>query len=48
VREEARVRRRHGGYSTPRTAAPILLHEAKRVVDVSSLPLRKALRRRDR
>ena len=48
VREEARVRRRHGGYSTPRTAAPILLHEAKRVADVTSLPLRKALRRGDR
>jgi glycosyltransferase involved in cell wall biosynthesis len=45
VREEARVRRRHGGYSR-RTAVPILLYEAKRVADVSSLPVRKRLRRR--
>jgi glycosyltransferase involved in cell wall biosynthesis len=45
VREEARVRRRHGGYSG-RTAVPILLYEAKRVADVSSLPFRKRLRRR--
>jgi glycosyltransferase involved in cell wall biosynthesis len=48
VREEARVRRRHGGYATRRTAGPILLNEAKRVADVSSLPVRKALRRGDR
>jgi glycosyltransferase involved in cell wall biosynthesis len=45
VREESRVRRRHGGYSR-RTALPILLYEAKRVADVSSLPVRKRLRRR--
>jgi glycosyltransferase involved in cell wall biosynthesis len=45
VREEARVHRRHGGYS-PRMAVPILLYEAKRVADVSSLPVRKRLRRR--
>jgi glycosyltransferase involved in cell wall biosynthesis len=45
VREEARVRRRHGGYASGRTAVPILLNEAKRVADVSSLPIRKRLRR---
>ena len=46
LREDSRVRRRHGGYSG-RTAAPILLYDAKRVLDVSSLPIRKRLRRRD-
>jgi len=45
VREDARVRRRHGGYSG-RDAPRILLYDAKRVLDVSSLPLRKAVRRR--
>jgi glycosyltransferase involved in cell wall biosynthesis len=45
VREDARVRRRYGGYSG-RTAPRILLYDAKRVLDVSSLPLRKAVRRR--
>jgi hypothetical protein len=44
VREDARVRRRHGGYSG-RRAAPILLYDAKRVLDVSSLPVRKRLNR---
>jgi glycosyltransferase involved in cell wall biosynthesis len=44
VREEARLHRRHGGYSR-RTAVPILLYEAKRVADVSSLPVRRRLRR---
>jgi glycosyltransferase involved in cell wall biosynthesis len=48
VREEERVRRRHGAYSRTRTAVPILLNEVKRVADVSSLPIRKRLRRRSR
>jgi glycosyltransferase involved in cell wall biosynthesis len=48
VREEERVRRRHGGYSRTRTAVPILLNEVKRVADVGSLPIRKRLRRRGR
>jgi glycosyltransferase involved in cell wall biosynthesis len=47
VREEERVRRRHGGYSRTRTAVPILLNEVKRVADVGSLPIRKRLRRRN-
>jgi glycosyltransferase involved in cell wall biosynthesis len=45
VREDARVRRRYGGYSG-RTAPQILLYDAKRVLDVSSPPIRKAVRRR--
>jgi glycosyltransferase involved in cell wall biosynthesis len=45
VREDVRVRRRHGGYSR-RNAAPTLLYDAKRVLDVSSLPIRRAVRRR--
>ncbi len=45
VREDFRVRRRYGGYSG-RTAPRILLYDMKRVVDVSSLPIRKAVRRR--
>jgi glycosyltransferase involved in cell wall biosynthesis len=44
VRETARIRRRNGGYSRL-TAAPILWNQLKQVVDVSSLPLRRALRR---
>jgi glycosyltransferase involved in cell wall biosynthesis len=44
VRETNRVRRRHGGYSR-RTAAPILWNNLQQVVDVSSMPLRRALRR---
>jgi glycosyltransferase involved in cell wall biosynthesis len=47
VREEERVRRRHGGYSRTRTALPILLNEVKRVADVGSLPIRKRLRHRN-
>jgi glycosyltransferase involved in cell wall biosynthesis len=43
VRETARVRRRHGGYSR-RTAAPILWNQLKQVVDMSTMPLRRALR----
>jgi glycosyltransferase involved in cell wall biosynthesis len=46
VREVGRVRRRHGGYASLDTARPILWNEIKQVVDVSSLPLRKAWRRR--
>jgi glycosyltransferase involved in cell wall biosynthesis len=45
VREDVRVRRRYGGYSG-RTAPGILLYDAKRVLDVSSLRVRKAVRRR--
>jgi glycosyltransferase involved in cell wall biosynthesis len=45
VREDFRVRRRYGGYYW-RTAPRILLYDAKRVLDVSSLPVRKAVRRR--
>lgn len=45
VREDFRVRRRYGGYSG-RTAPRILLYDMKRVADVSSLPVRKAVRRR--
>ena len=45
VREDFRVRRRYGGYSG-RSAPRILLYDIKRVVDVSSLPVRKAVRRR--
>ena len=45
VREDFRVRRRYGGYSG-RTAPGNLLYDMKRVLDVSSLPLRKAVRRR--
>ena len=48
VREEERVRRRHGGYSQTHTAVPILLNDVKRVADVGSLPIRKRLRRRSR
>jgi glycosyltransferase involved in cell wall biosynthesis len=45
VRETNRVRRRHGGYSR-RTAGPILWNQVQQLVDVSSMPLRRALRRR--
>ena len=46
VREDARVRRRHGGY-LGRRAAPILFYDAKRVIDVSSLPVRRWFWRRE-
>ena len=45
VRETNRVRRRHGGYSWG-TAGPILWNNLQQVVDASSMPLRRALRRR--
>jgi hypothetical protein len=44
VRENARVRRRHGGYRSLRTALPIAWNEVKQVVDVMSLPLRRSVR----
>jgi glycosyltransferase involved in cell wall biosynthesis len=44
IRETRRVRRRHGGYRSLRTAGPIAWNEVKQVVDVMSLPLRKAVR----
>jgi glycosyltransferase involved in cell wall biosynthesis len=45
VREDARVRRRHGGYMG-RNVPRILAYDAKRLLDVGSLPIRKAVRRR--
>jgi glycosyltransferase involved in cell wall biosynthesis len=45
VREEFRIRRRYGGYSG-RSAPRVLAYDAKRVLDVGSLPIRKAVRRR--
>jgi glycosyltransferase involved in cell wall biosynthesis len=44
VRENARVRRRHGGYRSLHTAIPIAWNEVKQVIDVMSLPVRKAAR----
>jgi glycosyltransferase involved in cell wall biosynthesis len=42
-RETARVRRRYGGYG-PATRVPVLVNQAKQVVDVATVGLRRRLR----
>ena len=42
--ETVRVRRRHGGYR-PATRVPVLVNQAKQLVDLATLPLRRRLGR---
>jgi len=44
IRETARVRRRYGGYGRA-TRVPVLWNQAKQLVDVATVPVRRWLRR---
>jgi hypothetical protein len=45
VKDTARVRRRYGGYGRA-TRVPVLVNQAKQLVDVATVPLRRRFRRR--